>query len=110
MVRFLMVQVRDFNSLIYHTMIFCLLVRLIPYKILITSYECERNISSVAFFQYDKNKPQRLVLLENDPETNKTEEWCIYESYSDILVAPKCDKPLPGLDFGSEVVFHEFTA
>ena len=105
-----MVQVRDFNSLIYHTMIFCLLVRLIPYKILITSYECERNISSVAFFQYDKNKPQRLVLLENDPKTNKTEEWCIYNSLGDILIVPTCDKPPIGLDYGYEMIFHELIA
>lgn len=89
-------------------MIFCLLVRLIPHKTLMTSCECERNISSVALFKYDENKPQRLVFLEIDPKTNKTQEWCIYQADGYIQMLPKCDEPPIELSYGREVVFDEF--
>jgi hypothetical protein len=80
----------------------------VEYKTLITSYECEITNPNVAFFTYDKNKPQRLSFLETDPNTNKTEEWCIRSYYaSSIQVVPKCGFD-PLLEYQPpEAFFHE---
>jgi len=75
-------------------------------KTLITTRACETNKSNVPLFKYDKNKPQRLTFLENDPTIGKKEEWCIRGDGSFIQVMPKSDvDPVTSYEF--EPIFHE---
>ena len=57
------------------------------------SNECEHDDPTVALFEFDKNRPQRLSFMgDMDANTGKQGEWCIRNLLgSDLEVAPSCD-------------------
>jgi len=79
----------------------------VNYKTLITSYECDINNPNVAHFEYDKNQPQRLTFLEDDPKTSKKEEWCIRQRWDEIEMVPICNSDPLLFYQETQPFFHE---
>lgn len=75
-----------------------------------TGYECEHGDPDVAWFKFNKKRPQRLSYIENlDPKTGKQEEWCIRNWLgSQLQVVPDCDGNNPFSHFAlPELYFLE---
>jgi len=77
----------------------------VTHKTLIASDRCDRNDPNMAFFKYDKNKPERLSYLADvDAKTGKREEWYICISMGGILIVhSNCIRP----DYSNPPSFHE---
>ena len=87
-----------------------ILVSHFTFKLLTMGYECERDDPTVAFFNFDKNRPRRLAYMGDFNATNgEHEAWCIRNLLgSELDVVPSCNgyNPFKTIKLG-EVYFHE---